>query len=95
MRRSGQTPRRRRSFPAHIKIVPSAQVGLRLAAPTGDAMTALKWIAEWPPVQRLSDGSPSMSVDPFADYHLIYAVLERRQVLGQAAARPHPNGWLR
>ena len=37
-------------------------------------MAALKWIAEWPPVQRISDGSLSMSVDPFADYHLIYAV---------------------
>ncbi|MFF1445313.1 hypothetical protein [Streptomyces sp. NPDC058295] len=67
----------------------------RLAAPAGGAMTALKWTAEWPPVQRLSDGSPSMSVDPLADYHLIHAVLGRRQVLGQAAARPHPNGRLR
>lgn len=36
-------------------------------------MMALMWIAEWP-AKHLSDGSPSMSTNPFADYHVIYAV---------------------
>ncbi|MCT7355836.1 DoxX family membrane protein [Streptomyces sp. 15-116A] len=50
-------------------------IGLRLAAVAGTAMMALMWIAEWPPAQHLSDGSPSMSTNPFVDYHLIYAVV--------------------
>lgn len=50
-------------------------VALRLAAVAGTAMMALMWIAEWPPAKALSDGSPSMSTNPFADYHLIYAVV--------------------
>ena len=48
---------------------------LRLAAVAGTAMMALMWIAEWPPAKHLSDGSLSMSTNPFADYHLIYAVV--------------------
>lgn len=51
-----------------------AGIGLRLAAVAGTALMALMWIAEWPPAKHLSDGSPSMSTNPFADYHLIYAV---------------------
>ncbi|MDL2074883.1 DoxX family membrane protein [Streptomyces sp. GXMU-J15] len=50
-------------------------VGLRLAALAGTVMMALMWIAEWPPAQHLADGSPSMSTNPFVDYHLIYAVV--------------------
>ncbi|GGT40420.1 hypothetical protein GCM10010254_70380 [Streptomyces chromofuscus] len=38
-------------------------------------MTALMWIAEWPPAKLLSDGSPSMSTNPFADYHLVHTVV--------------------
>jgi thiosulfate dehydrogenase [quinone] large subunit len=48
---------------------------LRLAAVAGTAMMAFMWIAEWPPAKHLSDGSPSMSTNPFADYHLIYALV--------------------
>ncbi|WP_415949462.1 hypothetical protein [Streptomyces sp. KLOTTS4A1] len=48
---------------------------LRLAAVAGTLLMALMWIAEWPPAQHLSDGSPSMSTNPFVDYHLIYAVV--------------------
>ncbi|MGA6223404.1 DoxX family protein [Streptomyces umbrinus] len=48
---------------------------LRLAAVAGTAMMALMWVAEWPPAKLLSDGSPSMSSNPFVDYHLIYAVV--------------------
>jgi thiosulfate dehydrogenase [quinone] large subunit len=50
-------------------------VALRLAAVAGTAMMALMWIAEWPPAKHLSGGSLSMSSNPFADYHLIYAVV--------------------
>ncbi|GAA3791509.1 DoxX family membrane protein [Streptomyces phyllanthi] len=52
-----------------------AGIGLRLAAVAGTAMMALMWIAEWPPARHLSDGSASMSTNPFADYHLVYAVV--------------------
>ncbi|MGW7607393.1 hypothetical protein ACWGKW_08925 [Streptomyces sp. NPDC054766] len=50
-----------------------AGVALRIAAVAGTAMMALMWIAEWPPVKHLSDGTPSMSTNPFIDYHVIYA----------------------
>ncbi|SEC76095.1 thiosulfate dehydrogenase [quinone] large subunit [Streptomyces sp. 3213] len=50
-------------------------VALRLAAVAGTAMMALMWIAEWPPAKHLSDGTVSMSSNPFVDYHLIYAVV--------------------
>jgi thiosulfate dehydrogenase [quinone] large subunit len=50
-------------------------VALRLAAVAGTAMMALMWIAEWPPAKHLSDGTLSMSSNPFADYHLIYAIV--------------------
>ncbi len=52
-----------------------AGVALRLAALAGTVMMALMWVAEWPPAQHLSDGSASMSTNPFVDYHLIYAVV--------------------
>ncbi|GHH41922.1 MULTISPECIES: DoxX family protein [Streptomyces] len=65
-------------FMAGLLGVGLALVGgfaLRLAAVAGTAMMALMWIAEWPPAKHLSDGSPSMSTNPFVDYHLIYAVV--------------------
>ncbi|MEV5901704.1 DoxX family membrane protein [Streptomyces sp. NPDC052127] len=49
-------------------------VALRFAAVAGTAMMTLMWVAEWPPARHLSDGSPSMSTNPFADYHVLYAV---------------------
>ncbi|MGY4742211.1 hypothetical protein [Streptomyces sp. ATMOS53] len=61
-----------------------AGVALRIAAFAGTAMMALMWIAEWPPAKHLSDGSASMSTNPFVDYHLIYAVA--LVVLAAAAA---------
>jgi thiosulfate dehydrogenase [quinone] large subunit len=51
-----------------------AGIGLRIAAVAGTAMMALMWMAEWPPARHLSDGSASMSSNPFVDYHLVYAV---------------------
>lgn len=52
-----------------------AGVALRLAAVAGSLMMALMWVAEWPPARELSDGTPSMSVNPFVDYHVVYAVV--------------------
>ncbi|MFD5514870.1 hypothetical protein [Streptomyces sp. NPDC127066] len=51
-----------------------AGVALRIAAVAGTAMMGLMWIAEWPPARHLADGSPSMSTNPFVDYHVVYAV---------------------
>ncbi|MCD7442276.1 DoxX family membrane protein [Streptomyces lincolnensis] len=58
-----------------IGVALIAGVALRLAAVAGTVMMALMWVAEWPPAQHLSDGSPSMSTNPFAEYHLVYAVV--------------------
>ncbi|MGW1024670.1 hypothetical protein ACWD4J_13345 [Streptomyces sp. NPDC002577] len=57
-----------------VGVAVMAGVALRPAAVAGTAMMALMWIAEWPPAKHLSDGSLSMSTNPFADYHVIYAV---------------------
>ncbi|MEV1011783.1 hypothetical protein [Streptomyces sp. NPDC049881] len=57
-----------------VGIAVMAGVALRPAALAGTAMMALMWIAEWPPARHLSDGAPSMSTNPFVDYHVIYAV---------------------
>ncbi|MGC9498588.1 hypothetical protein [Streptomyces sp. WG7] len=58
-----------------IGLALTAGVALRLAALAGTVMMALMWVAEWPPAKHLSDGSASMSTNPFADYHLVYAVV--------------------
>ncbi|MDH6583117.1 thiosulfate dehydrogenase [quinone] large subunit [Streptomyces sp. SAI-133] len=58
-----------------IGVALIAGVALRLTAVAGTVMMALMWIAEWPPARHLSDGSPSMSTNPFADYHLVYALV--------------------
>lgn len=58
-----------------IGLALTAGVALRLAAFAGTVMMALMWVAEWPPAKHLSDGSASMSTNPFVDYHLIYAVV--------------------
>ncbi|MFE6357620.1 DoxX family membrane protein [Streptomyces rochei] len=58
-----------------IGLALTAGVALRLAAFAGTVMMALMWVAEWPPAKHLSDGSASMSTNPFADYHVVYAVV--------------------
>ncbi|WP_190038329.1 DoxX family membrane protein [Streptomyces fructofermentans] len=58
-----------------IGVALIAGVALRFAAVVGTLMMALMWVAEWPPAQHLSDGSPSMSTNPFAEYHVVYAVV--------------------
>ncbi|MFG2347873.1 hypothetical protein [Streptomyces phaeochromogenes] len=97
-------------FMAGLLGVGLALVGgfaLRLAAVAGTAMMALMWIAEWPPAKHLSDGAPSMSTNPFVDYHLIYAVVLIALAVASAgdtwgagklwAKLPfvRTNGWLR
>jgi thiosulfate dehydrogenase [quinone] large subunit len=49
-------------------------VGLRVAAVSGTAMMLLMWAAEWPLAKFTSAGEPTMSVNPFVDYHIIYAL---------------------
>ncbi|MER6537022.1 hypothetical protein ABT215_25120 [Streptomyces sp900105755] len=90
-----------------VGLALTAGVALRLAAVAGTAMMALMWMAEWPPAKHLSDGSVSMSTNPFADYHLIYAVVLIALAvvaagdtlgLGRLWARlpfVRTNGWLR
>ncbi|MFH7334848.1 hypothetical protein [Streptomyces sp. KHY 26] len=56
-----------------IGVAFTTGVALRPAAAAGTAMLALMWLAEWPPARHLADGSPTMSTNPFADYHVIYA----------------------
>ncbi|WP_019544783.1 membrane protein [Streptomyces sulphureus] len=58
-----------------IGLALTAGVALRLAAVTGTMMMALMWMGEWPPARHLSDGSASMSTNPFVSYHLVYAVV--------------------
>ncbi|MER5526620.1 hypothetical protein ABT075_18800 [Streptomyces sp. NPDC002677] len=90
-----------------VGVALTAGVALRLAAVAGTAMMALMWTAEWPPAKHLSDGSVSMSSNPFADYHLVYAVVLITLAvaaagdtlgLGRLWARlpfVRTNGWLR
>ncbi|GGZ20401.1 hypothetical protein GCM10010365_45880 [Streptomyces poonensis] len=49
-------------------------------------------IAEWPPARHLSDGSPSTSPGPFADYHVIYAVVLIAGAAANAGATRGPAG---
>jgi len=79
-----------------IGLALTTGIALRLAAVAGTGMMALMWIAEWPPAQHLSDGSPSMSTNPFADYHLIYAVvLIALAAVGAGAAWGLGRAWAR
>jgi thiosulfate dehydrogenase [quinone] large subunit len=49
-------------------------IGLRISAVTGTVMMLMMWAAEWPLAKFTSAGEPSMSVNPFVDYHIIYAL---------------------
>ncbi|WP_328835135.1 hypothetical protein [Streptomyces europaeiscabiei] len=79
-----------------VGLALTAGVALRLAAVAGTAMMALMWIAEWPPAKHLSDGAASMSTNPFADYHLVYAVvLIALAVAGAGATWGLGKAWAR
>ncbi|MET8978008.1 hypothetical protein ABZX85_20580 [Streptomyces sp. NPDC004539] len=58
-----------------IGLAVSTGVALRIAAAAATALMAFMWIAEWPPAKHLADGTASMSTNPFADYHLVYAIV--------------------
>ncbi|MER5913555.1 hypothetical protein ABT124_24445 [Streptomyces sp. NPDC001982] len=57
-----------------VGVAVMSGVALRLSALAGTLIMAFMWIAEWPPARHLSDGTPSMSTNPFTDYHVIYAL---------------------
>ena len=58
-----------------IGLALTAGVALRVTAVAGTVLMAFLWIAAWPPAQHLSDGTASMSANPFADHHLVYALV--------------------
>ncbi|MFJ4989817.1 hypothetical protein ACIP9H_39210 [Streptomyces sp. NPDC088732] len=90
-----------------VGIAVLSGVALRLAAVAGTALMAMMWIAEWPPAKHLADGSPSMSSNPFVDYHVVYAVVLIALAAGSAGATwglgrvwarlplIHDHAWLR
>ncbi|WP_436778346.1 hypothetical protein [Yinghuangia sp. YIM S09857] len=57
-----------------IGVAVTLGIGLRIAAVSGTVMMALMWIAEWPPAKHNDSGEATMSTNPFADYHVIYAL---------------------
>jgi thiosulfate dehydrogenase [quinone] large subunit len=57
-----------------IGVALMSGIALRLTAIAGTALMAMMWAAEWPPAQHLSTGAPSMSSNPFMDYHVLYAL---------------------
>ncbi|MGV9559026.1 hypothetical protein [Streptomyces sp. NPDC003401] len=79
-----------------IGVALIAGIGLRLAAVAGTVMMAFMWVAEWPPAKHLSDGTVSMSTNPFADYHLVYAlVLVALAAAGAGATWGLGRAWAR
>ena len=52
-----------------------AGVAVRVAAVAGVVLLAGMWFAEFPFAQHTSAGAPTGSSNPFADYHLIYALV--------------------
>jgi thiosulfate dehydrogenase [quinone] large subunit len=60
---------------AGIGIALILGVGLRIAAIGGSIMMLMMWAAEWPLAKFTSAGEPTMSTNPFMDYHIIYALV--------------------
>ncbi|MEY9877554.1 thiosulfate dehydrogenase [quinone] large subunit [Streptacidiphilus sp. MAP12-33] len=56
-----------------IGLAVMSGVALRLSAVAGTALLGLMWLAEFPPARHLAGGAPSMSSNPFVDYHVVYA----------------------
>ncbi|MEV4139608.1 hypothetical protein AB0J72_46525 [Dactylosporangium sp. NPDC049742] len=52
-----------------------AGIGLRVAAAAGALIMSMMWLAEFPIAQHTAAGAASGSTNPFADYHLVYAVV--------------------
>ncbi|MEO5724467.1 MAG: hypothetical protein ABIQ39_05455 [Ilumatobacteraceae bacterium] len=57
-----------------IGVTLVAGIALRLGAIAGVVMLVLMWAAEWPMARHTSTGALTGSVNPFVDYHLIYAI---------------------
>jgi len=49
-------------------------IGMRIAAGAATAMLTFMWLAEFPLAQHTSAGKPTMSSNPFADSHFVYAI---------------------
>jgi thiosulfate dehydrogenase [quinone] large subunit len=58
-----------------IGVALIAGVAVRIATVSGVLMMAFMWLAEFPLAQHTSAGTPSGSVNPLVDYHLIYAIV--------------------
>ena len=58
-----------------VGVAVTAGIGLRIAAVAGSVMMVAMWAAEWPMAHVSSAGTPTMSTNPFVDYHLLYALL--------------------
>lgn len=71
-----------------IGLALAGGVALRLTAVAGTVLMAMMWAAEWPPAQHLSTGAPTMSSNPFMDYHVLYAA-----VMVLMAAASAGNTW--
>ncbi|WP_042418239.1 membrane protein [Streptacidiphilus anmyonensis] len=56
-----------------IGLAVMSGVALRVSALAGTVLLGLMWLAEFPPAQHLATGAPSMSSNPFVDYHVAYA----------------------
>jgi len=50
-------------------------IGLRIAAVSGTVMMLGMWAAEWPLAKFTSAGEPTMSTNPFMEYHVLYALV--------------------
>ena len=50
-------------------------IGLRITAVSGTVMMLGMWAAEWPLAKVTSAGEPTMSTNPFMEYHVIYALV--------------------
>lgn len=57
-----------------IGVAVLAGVALRPAAVAGTLVLLMMWLAEFPPAQTTSAGTPSGSPNPIVDYHIIYAL---------------------
>ncbi|MQA79663.1 MAG: DoxX family membrane protein [Streptosporangiales bacterium] len=60
---------------AGIGIAVILGIGLRISAVAASLMMLMMWAAEWPLARFGYSGEPTMSTNPFMDYHLIYALV--------------------
>jgi thiosulfate dehydrogenase (quinone) large subunit len=56
-----------------VGVAVVAGVAMRASAVAGVAILAMMWLAEFPPAQHATGGTPSGSSNPIVDYHFLYA----------------------